>query len=230
MNASPTARHRRSPFPAEIAYILPMGLFLLGIAITSQWPGTFAPIYVIKTITVAAALTVCWPAYERIDWSGWPLGVVFGVIGIVEWIGVEKLLLHAWPDYPRAGGDVFDPTVAIASVGWRYAFIAIRWAGAALVVPVMEELFWRDYLWRTVIAPNDFRLARVGEWDAMAFCVVAVFFASVHIQWITAIGWALLIGWLLLRTKSLGACIVMHGVTNLLLGAYVLWRHDWYFW
>jgi hypothetical protein len=34
----------------------------------------------------------------------------------------------------------------------------------------------------------------------------------------------------LLKTRSLGPCIIAHGVTNFLLGAYVLWRHDWYFW
>jgi membrane protease YdiL (CAAX protease family) len=50
------------------------------------------------------------------------------------------------------------------------------------------------------------------------------------VQIVTALVWGLMIGWLLVRTKSLGACIVMHGVTNFLLGAYVLYTHDWYFW
>ena len=29
---------------------------------------------------------------------------------------------------------------------------------------------------------------------------------------------------------KLGACIIAHAVTNFLLGAYVLWTRDWYFW
>jgi membrane protease YdiL (CAAX protease family) len=54
----------------------------------------------------------------------------------------------------------------------------------------------------------------------------------VHIQWITAVVWAVMIGLLLLKTRSIGSCIIAHGVTNFLLGAYVLfWTpHDWYFW
>jgi CAAX prenyl protease-like protein len=94
----------------------------------------------------------------------------------------------------------------------------------------MEELFWRDFLWRSFSAPNDFKLAQVGERDWRAAIFVSLLFATVHIQWLTAIGWGLMIAWLLIRTRSLGACIVAHAVTNFLLGAYVLYTHDWYFW
>ena len=141
---------------------------------------------------------------------------------------MEKLLLHV--GYPHLHAEVFDPVKAIPHPGQRAVFILFRWVGPTLVVPFMEELFWRDYLWRTIIAPNDFRLAAIGEWDVKACLFVTAFFASVHLQWITAIVWGVMIAWLLVRTKSLGACIVMHGVTNFLLGAYVLWTHDWYFW
>jgi hypothetical protein len=52
----------------------------------------------------------------------------------------------------------------------------------------------------------------------------------VHVQWLTAIVWGLMVALLLVRTRSLGACIIAHAVTNLLLGAYVLWTGDWSFW
>ena len=104
-------------------------------------------------------------------------------------------------------------------------------AGAVLVVPVMEELFWRDYLWRRVVAPNDFKLAAVGEWDWKAYLVVSLAFAVVHGNWwATSIVWGLMIGGLLAYTRSLGACIVMHATTNLLLALYVLRTGDWTFW
>ena len=47
---------------------------------------------------------------------------------------------------------------------------------------------------------------------------------------IPAIVWGLLIAVLLVRTRSLGACIVAHAVTNFLLGAYVLYTREWFFW
>src|SRR5687767_6250977 len=132
---------------------------------------------------------------------------------------------------PPAPEDVFDPTKAFGSAGMMWSFVAVRIIGAVLVVPVMEELFWRDYLWRQIIAPNDFKLARVGEWDWKALVGVSLLFAVVHGNWwLTSIVWALMIGGLLVYTKSLGACIIAHAVTNLLLAVYVLRYKDWAFW
>jgi membrane protease YdiL (CAAX protease family) len=56
-------------------------------------------------------------------------------------------------------------------------------------------------------------------------------FAFVHGNWwLTSIVWAAMVGLLLIYTRSLGACIVAHGVTNLLLALYVLYTRDWSFW
>src|SRR5512132_581268 len=74
------------------------------------------------------------------------------------WVGTEKLLLWLWPGYPRAAVVPVDPLTLLGSGPLAYAFIGLRIASAVLLVPIMEELFWRDYLWRTVIAPADFRL------------------------------------------------------------------------
>jgi len=96
---------------------------------------------------------------------------------------------------------------------------------------VMEELFWRDYGWRVVIAGGDFRKIEVGTWDWKAFVAIPLFFCLVHGNWwLTAIVWAFMIGGLLVYTRSLGACIVAHAVTNLLLGLYVLRTKQWAFW
>jgi uncharacterized protein len=143
---------------------------------------------------------------------------------------MEKLILHYWPNYLRPGVKIWNPYEHFASPAAMWAFIIIRWLGASLMVPFMEELFWRDYLWRTIAAPNDFKLASVGELDWRAIVFVSLLFATVHVQWMTAIVWGLLIAGLLIYTRSLGACIIAHGVTNLLLGGYVLWTKNWYFW
>jgi uncharacterized protein len=215
----------------DIAYVLPMGAFLAFTWVAGQWPGAFAWTYVAKTIAAAALLWLFWRQYTAISWRFAGLGVLVGVVGVVQWVGMERLILHYWPNYPRMSHEAFDPWEHFAGPGRAMMFIAVRWAGASLVVPVMEELFWRDFLWRSVLAPSDFKLAGVGEWDLKTFIIVAVAFgAGVHIEWMTAIVWGLLIGALLVKTKSLGACIIAHGVTNFLLGAYVLYTGQWSFW
>jgi uncharacterized protein len=233
----------------DIAYILPMGIFLIFTQIGSTWSNLYTTSYIAKTLIVPVALALCWRYYTKIQWTHLGLGALVGIVGLVQWVGMDKLLVlffhwaHAhggglldWvPVYGKIGiegvpTDSFNPFNDIANPAYRWTFITLRWACASLVVPVMEELFWRDFLWRSFIAPADFKLARIGERDRNAILFVALLFATVHIQWITAIGWGLLIAWLLIRTGSLGACIVAHAVTNFLLGLYVLVTHDWYFW
>jgi uncharacterized protein len=210
----------------DIAYMLPMGIFLALTYVGATWPATYEASYVVKTIFTAIVLGLCWKQYTPIIWKHLPLAAAVGVVALIVWIGVEKLV----PNYPRLSHDAFNPQKEIANPAWRWSFIVFRWAGATLVVPVMEELFWRDFLWRSIIAPNDFKLARIGEWDWKAFLIVALVCAGVHPQWLTAIIWSLGIGLFLVYTRSLGACIVCHAVTNFLLGAYVLYTHDWIFW
>jgi hypothetical protein len=214
----------------EAAYFSPMVVFLAITFAASNWPAGYPILYVVKTILAAGLLVKFRRRYTPVRWDYALLGVVVGVVGIVQWIGVDKLILHVAPDYPHTTGEAFDPLATIHPTWLAWSFIAFRWAGASLVVPFMEELFWRDCVWRIIIAPNNFFLAKIGEWDAMAFFVVALAFASEHPQWATAVVYGLLIGVLLLYTRSLGACILCHGVTNFLLGAYVLHTHQWQYW
>ncbi len=214
----------------DLAYVLPMAAFLVFTQVGVYWPALYSTSYIVKTLIAALLLVILWPRFTKISWRHAWVGVIFGIAGVFQWVGMENFLLHAWPAYPRLSAEPFNPYAAISSPTMRVAFIAFRWAGAALLVPVMEELFWRDFLWRTTLAPNDFKLAGVGERDLTAWLLVSLLFSLVHIQWMTAIVWGLMIGGLLMLTRSLGACIIMHGVTNLLLGLYVLKTGRWYFW
>lgn len=212
------------------AYVVPFFTFMV-LTFLGSFEGWFPFSYVCKTLLVTVLIAYYWPCYTRISWRYWHVGVAAGVVGVIQWVGMEKALLAVWPDYPRMGGEPFNPLSEFATPAAAWAFIAVRWAGATLLVPVMEELFWRDYLHRQLMAPNDFKMVGVGEWDLKAFLIVAVVFgAGVHVQWLTAVVYGLMIGGLLVTTRSLGACILCHAVTNFLLGAYVLWTGDWYFW
>ena len=223
---------RPSGWGDDLAYLVPMGTFLLFTQAGVTWRHLYPITYVAKTVVVAVLLVLFRRRYTPVRWDFWWLGAALGVVGIVQWLAMQLLLQrHIGFFHPPDAKDVFDPFRDIASPSLRWAFIAVRLAGATLLVPVMEELFWRDYLWRRIVSPNDFKLAAVGEWDWKAFLGVAVLFSVVHGNWwLTAIVWALMVGALLAYTKSLGACIIAHATTNLLLALYVLKTHDWSFW
>lgn len=216
----------------DLVYLLPMMLFMIGVWAGGHWLDIYPLTYLARAIAAGLALAVLWKRFTRIRWERWWLGIPVGVLGVIQWVTMQTWLQDhfAWFTPPA---EVFNPIRYFdGHPALMWSFILFRWLiGASLVVPVMEELFWRDFVWRSIISYHDFKLAKVGEWNWRAFVGVALAFSLVHGNWwLTAIVWAAMMGWLLVRTRSLGACIVAHAVTNFLLGAYVLFTRQWNFW
>jgi hypothetical protein len=108
--------------------------------------------------------------------------------------------------------------------------LALRTARAALLVPVLEELFWRGWLPRWV---QDTRFERVplGRYTPFAFWATAALFAAEHGPfWEVGLAAGVVYNWWMRRTRSLGDLILAHGVTNLVLSLWVIGRQDWKFW
>jgi len=110
--------------------------------------------------------------------------------------------------------------------GW---LIAVRLIGAAVVVPVMEELFRRFFLMRYLINP-DFRSVPMGAFSWFSFLGVAILFGLKHQRVVVGIAVGLLYNLLLIRQKNLKGVILAHAVTNLGLGIYVVATASWMFW
>jgi CAAX protease family protein len=102
-------------------------------------------------------------------------------------------------------------------------------AGAVLVVPVMEELFWRSFAMRW-IQDHDFLAVPPSRVGLKALGIGAVLFGLEHHLWFAGILAGLAYGWLYLRTGNLWVPILSHAVTNGLLGAWVLYTRSWEFW
>jgi len=214
----------------DLAYVLPFAAFMLCLWVGSKWKSLYPASYVARVVLTGALLVICWPSYTKVRWNGWWLGVIVGVVGTFQWIGMQ-LWLQNHSEFFKPSPEVFNPFEIFHSPAAVWSFIVVRMIGAVIVVPVMEELFWRDFLWREVIAPNDFKLAQVGEFEWPAVLISTGAFASVHGNWwLTAVGWGLMVAALLIYTKSLGACIIAHATTNLLLGLWVLKTGEWSFW
>jgi len=171
---------------------------------------------------VAAALWFFRKEYEELHPNFSLLAVVVGLVVIVMWIGID-------PYYPRFGhATAFDPTT-IASVAQRNVFIAFRVIGAVIVVPLMEELFWRAFLIRWLVNEN-FKSVAVGTFTWMSFAITVAMFGSVHNEWLAGLICGALYNWLYYRRKDVFSCAVAHAVSNAALAAWVLARGDWKFW
>jgi hypothetical protein len=155
--------------------------------------------------------------------QSWGWAILIGLVAIVIWIGIDPL-------YPKMGKAVvpFDPTT-IQSVAQRNVFILFRVFGAVIVVPVMEELFWRAFLIRWLVNEN-FKSVAVGTFTWMSFAVTVALFGGEHYQWLAGLICGAMYNWLYYRRKDVFACVVAHAVSNAALAAWVLTRGDWKFW
>lgn len=211
------------------AYGGPFALFGLLTMAEGYLPARYYPAaYLLKVCLVTAALAAAGAARRDITPSlrGLLPGVLAGLAVFVLWIGVDR-----WVPYPHLGTRAgFNPFAELPEPAWAAsAFVAIRFYGLVLMVPVMEELFMRSFLLR-YFTNARFHEVPVGTYSAGAFGIVAALSAASHPEWLAGALAAAAYALLLTATRSLFAVVVAHAVTNAALGVYVLRTGDWKYW
>ncbi len=212
-----------------IAYVAPMAAFMIFTsALEPFFKSQYVWIYSAKIIVVTLLLIFfkkSWSMEFRPDFQALIWGLVIGIGVFAEWI-----LLDKWIPYHHLGSrTALNPFASISNPLQRTIFLAMRFYGLALIVPIMEELFWRSFLLRYITNP-EFKQLGLSEFSWGAFWVVAAMFAVSHPEWLVALVCAAAYGLLLRKTNSLFACVVAHCVTNFILGIYVLISKDWKYW
>jgi len=203
-----------------LPYVVPMGIYMAFLLV--QTNANLLWVYPAKVIAVAAALIYFRREYEELRPGFSLLAVIVGLVAIAIWIGID-------PFYPKfASGVVFDPAT-ISSVAQRNMFLAFRIVGAVIVVPVMEELFWRAFLIRWLVN-EDFKSVPVGTFTGLSFAVTVALFGLEHNEWLAGLICGALYNWLYYKRKNVFACVIAHAVSNAALAAWVLSRGDWKFW
>jgi CAAX prenyl protease-like protein len=153
------------------------------------------------------------------------LGAAVGLLAFGVWIS-PQVLFHASPRL-----DGFDPEF-FGSSGWPYwTNLAFRLARMVIVVPLLEEIFWRGFLLRYLVH-DDFRRVPFGTFTWTSFIITTAGFCLEHqaMDWPAAAVTGILYNLTACRTRSLLACVVAHAVTNLALALYVLQTRQWGFW
>ncbi len=108
--------------------------------------------------------------------------------------------------------------------------LVLRTARAALLVPVLEELFWRGWLPRWLQSARFERIP-LGQYTPLAFWATALLFAAEHGPfWEVGLICGIIYNWWMWRTRSLGDLMLTHAVTNLALSLYVIATGRWAFW
>ena len=190
------------------------------------WPDAKFVLYPVQTLVCGYALWRYRDAYGPLRARGLGFGVATGFL--VLWLWVAPQLLHLAPDR-RTGG--FDPGHLAASPGLYTLALALRFLRLAVVVPLLEELFWRAFVLRVLIRP-DFLSVPFGTFSWSSCLAVAFLFALEHQppDWPAGFLAGLLYNAVAYRTRNLAACILAHALTNLGLGVYICITRQWGFW
>jgi uncharacterized protein len=221
--------------------ILPFAVYLAFLAMAEGilWLTQFIPslaawwveanlwLYPVKTIAVIGCLAYFWPRYTELKGRAFGrkvdavLSVAVGVLIYLAWVRMD------WPWATMGNAAGYDPFRAGTVAGPILA--GIRLLGAAIVVPVMEELFWRSFLIRYMISPK-FESVPLGAFTTGSFLFTVVLFGSEHHLWLAGIVAGIAYNLLLYRTRRLWPCIFAHGITNLILGMHVIITGESHWW
>ena len=219
---SPAARARCWPFAVFMVWLALRGSLPEGPGLDTRW------IYGLSVLMVGSMLVRRWREYGELARQTWLTArealeaVVVGLLVFVAWIHLDA----PWM-------TLADPTASFLPIDLDgrliWPLVILRWIGAALVVPLMEELFWRSFLMRWVEHPQFERVdpQRVG---LKAIVVTTFIFMLAHTLWLAAVVAGLAYAVMYRRTGKLWSAVIAHAVTNGALGLWVVQTRQWQFW
>lgn len=219
--------------PATLARCLPFAVFmaLLGLRglLPEGLPGLDARwIYGVCVLVVGGLLLHYRREYGELSRQNLPttretlMSVAIGLVVFALWIHLDAPALQLGT--PTASFVPLD-----ASGGLIWPLVAVRLIGAALLVPVMEELFWRSFLMRWIERPQ-FQTVDPTRVGIKALVLSTFIFMLAHTLWLAAIIAGLAYALLYIRTGKLWTAVIAHAVTNGALGLWVIKTGQWQFW
>ena len=211
---------------------LPFVLFIVALAVRGAVDGHTDTrwLYPLQAGASAIALALLWKHYSELRHdrraairpAQWLMSVGVGLLVFVLWI----VLTEPWM---RMGEPVaaFVPVDADGRLQW--GLIALRGCGAVLVVPLIEELFWRSFLMRW-IDNRDFLALAPQQTSLYALLVSSAVFALGHDLWLAGLLAGLAFGALYRHTGRIWHAVAAHAVANLALAVWVVQQRAWGFW
>jgi len=223
------ARRPRAAVAPEGGSVNPAALYLgpfLAVLATSFATGAvsggFDALYPLRVLAGAAVL--CWARAElpRVRREAHGTGILFGCAAFALWLGLERLGVQ--PREARAAQALAE-LAPVAAAAW----IAFRALGFVVVAPLVEELAFRGFLARRLVA-RDFEGVGYRAITPFAWALSSLAFGLLHGQWIAGTLAGALFGLAALRRGRLGDAIVAHATTNILLVVYWGTVGPWHGW
>jgi CAAX prenyl protease-like protein len=229
---------KTTTMPSVWPYVTPLLAFLALSALEGYLPKGqgdgpspvwYPSAYAGKVVVVSALLWACRSSLRDLlpmpSIKAIAIAVGLGLAVTAAWVGLDG---H-YPELSFLLGKriAFDPMV-LGPVT-RFLFLAVRLIGLVVLIPLVEEVFYRAFLNRWIVDP-DFTRVPIGKVTPLGVAVTTAVFAFSHPEWLPALLTGLAWCWLLWHTRSVLACVISHATANLALGIYVLVTGEWKYW
>ena len=229
MNAV-TSKLQASPL---LARVLPFVVFL---ALTSCQGslGTESHfwVYLAKCVVGVWLIRVTWPLVSEMRWVISFEALLTGTLVFILWVTLD--VPYTKFSQPDDSWNLQKQFAAAPVMVWVFA--GVRIAGSTLLVPMLEEVFYRSFLYRYILAPNWMFTAH-NSFAVKPFLITSIVFGFTHQHWLAGIACGMIYQLLVIRTNRIGDAITAHAVTNLLLGVWVITKgfgyaekEQWHFW
>lgn len=215
----------------NVPYVVPFVVFLVFLALQRSIP--LSPVIEGPLRLVLLALVLYTFSRHVIELHANALyaSTLVGIGVFAIWI-LPDVLFPGYRQYWLFQNSVTGPLSSSLTTPDRLdpVILGSRTIRAVVLVPIIEELFWRAWLMRWLISPR-FESVRLGTYQAQSFWLTAILFASEHGPfWDVGLIAGIVYNWWMVRTGSLGDCILAHAVTNACLCGYILATHHWEYW
>jgi exosortase E/protease (VPEID-CTERM system) len=211
----------RTPGPST-AYLAPFLVALAMTMIAGALSGAGGWLYPLRVIAVAGTLLFFRTGYApdlRWTWSWQP--AVFGVAACALWVVLIPQRLSAG----QVPLDLANGSSGQAVLGWCFRII-----GYVLITPLAEELAFRGYLTRRLMAA-DFHSLPAGRFSWLSFIGSSVLFGALHGQhWLAGTLAGMLFALALYRRGRLADAVAAHATANGLLALYAVATGRWELW
>ncbi len=148
------------------------------------------------------------------SWGSAAMGCMLGLIGIGIW-----LLPYFMGLVPAEGGFAPEKVLGHESIATALEY-GFRFARAVVIVPLVEELFWRGFLMRWCVDWDFPQSVPLGTHSWLGYGVTTLAFMLVHnpVDYAAAAVYGTLAYVLVVYTRRLTPAFVMHATANCVLG------------
>jgi exosortase E/protease (VPEID-CTERM system) len=204
-------------------WLMPFLAILAAGTIARSATSGFEWLYPLRFFAAAFVLWIFRARYKSLDWHfGWE-SPVLGVGVFIFWIGLAHFVGG------HGSGGIGAGLAALSSPA-KVAWVTFRAVAAITTVPVAEELAFRGFLIRRLIAA-DFEPLKPTAFTWFSLLLSSLAFGFMHgDRWIAGTLAGLIYAGAFLQRGRIGDAVVAHGTTNALLAAWVLLGGNWELW